>query len=556
MKNVGIVTLLYSADYLPGVFTLGYKVRKLLEASGRDIKLCLMVTRTLYNDILSDIAKNLLGCLFDEIVQVDPLDYQYVTQDRNSGNLQMLDRPELSFALIKARLWELTQYEQILYLDADTLPMNTGLFDLFEILGDQTKEQIAAVPDIGWPDIFNSGVMMIVPDKDINVELRNYILNVVSIDGSDQGILNQFFNQNTRLNEFGRIANYVTREWIRLPFLYNVTTPNYGYECPPAMKFFGPHIRLIHFIGKHKPWSKWSQEEFKKSQYAAQWRATYLDFQIDYDIVELLADTTIDTGHHEEEQHHHHDEHDEHRHHQEQHEEHHDEHDHHEQHQDYKEECHEERLDSIPENEECEKEEENYEPEQPKPPTPIPLPLDFKEWLTTFITKEDEPEQPPQPPAEEHQYHEEYHTQEFPAANVGESSRDDHVPAVEKSVPHRRPITIEHDDHFGPKIVRSSDKKIRFIEEEEVLDHELDDVIHDEDEQVTDEDDDELQDRTNEAKERELAGELEVEDQDDDLEEYHRHVPQTNYKFEWEGSNYLKRVERSFPDDIFEYSVE
>lgn len=253
-ENVAVATLLYSADYLPGVFTLGFQLRKLIDAGGCGcVKTCIVVTKLLYNDILSDISKNLLNCLYDDIVLVDPLDYQHITQDMNKENLKMLERPELSFALIKARIFELTQYEQVLYLDADTLPLNSGIFDLFDQLADQTSEQVAAVPDIGWPDIFNSGVMMIVPNRDVVAELNNYILNVVSIDGSDQGILNQFFNQNMRLNDFGRIANYSTKEWIRLPYLYNVTTPNYGYECPPAMKFFGPHIRLVHFIGKHKP---------------------------------------------------------------------------------------------------------------------------------------------------------------------------------------------------------------------------------------------------------------------------------------------------------------
>lgn len=548
--NVGIVTLLYSADYLPGVFTLGYKVKKLLESCGKNqVKMCLVVTRTLYTEILSDIAKHLLGCLFDEVVQVDPLDYQHVTQDMNKGNLQMLGRPELSFALIKARLWELTQYEQVLYLDADTLPMNTGLFDLFELLCDQHKEQIAAVPDIGWPDIFNSGVMMIVPDKDISVELHNYILNVVSIDGSDQGILNQFFNQNTRLDQYGRIANYVTREWIRLPFLYNVTTPNYGYECPPAMKFFGPHIRLIHFIGKHKPWSKWSQEEFKKSQYAAQWRATYLDFQVDYDLVDLLADTRIDDEEDHQEEHHHEEHHNENHHHEEEHQE---EHHHHEQQQQ------QQHLESIPENSECEAIEEQCDAPEPKPPTPIPLPLDFKEWLTTFITKEDgSGEQAP--PAEEQHFHEQYHTQEFPEAK--EEAPEETMPQVKKSTPTRGPISIEHDANLGHRIVRPTDKKIRFIEREDILDHELDDVIHDEDEQETDEDDNELEARAAESEEHTLANELEVQDDDEEeeenkLEKLRRRVPQTNYKFEWEEGNYLNRVERTFPDDVFEYSVE
>ena len=132
-KKLAIATLLYSADYLPGVFALGHQVNKLLEEAGKkgDIETCLIVTTSLFNDTLSELAKNLLQSIYTKIVLVEPLDCQEESIQKNSENLALLERPELSFALIKARLWELTQFEQVLYLDSDTLPLNKEFLKLW-----------------------------------------------------------------------------------------------------------------------------------------------------------------------------------------------------------------------------------------------------------------------------------------------------------------------------------------------------------------------------------------------------------------------------------------
>jgi lipopolysaccharide biosynthesis glycosyltransferase len=137
-------------------------------------------------------------------------------------------------------LFSLTQYEKLLYLDADTLPIQ----EISHLLDRPINEsQILAAPDCGWPDIFNSGVFMIKP----SVENYDALLNIVrtsekpSFDGADQGLLNEFFTVSG------------DREWIRLPFTYNVT-PSGGYEYLPAFKFFSNDVKLIHYIGSTKPW--------------------------------------------------------------------------------------------------------------------------------------------------------------------------------------------------------------------------------------------------------------------------------------------------------------
>jgi lipopolysaccharide biosynthesis glycosyltransferase len=68
------------------------------------------------------------------------------------------------------------------------------------------------VPDVGWPDIFNSGVMVLSPGEDKFTQLTQLFKSKGSWDGGDQGILNEWRGNN----------------WNRLSFTYN-TTPTAAY---------------------------------------------------------------------------------------------------------------------------------------------------------------------------------------------------------------------------------------------------------------------------------------------------------------------------------------
>ncbi|QLQ78577.1 hypothetical protein HG537_0A08240 [Torulaspora globosa] len=271
-SRCAVATLLYSTDYLPGVFTLGHQLDKLLR-NERNIRTCLVVSKELWDSALSELSKTLIRLLYNEIVLVDPLKGQDLAVERNAENLRLLNRPELSFTLIKARLWELTQFDRVLYLDADTLPINREFLDIFDLIPRQESRQIGGAPDIGWPDMFNSGVLMLSPDKNLASELYEFILNNMSIDGADQGILNQFFNPYCATTD-QTSSGY---SWVRLPFIYNVTVPNYGYQSSPAVRHFQSQIRLVHFIGENKPWKGWSSGS-SADGYATRWNQVYNEF--------------------------------------------------------------------------------------------------------------------------------------------------------------------------------------------------------------------------------------------------------------------------------------
>ena len=87
-------------------------------------------------------------------------------------------------ALTKLHLFRLTQYSKVVFLDADTLVLRP-LSQLFDI-----PHPFSACPDSGWPDSFNSGVMVATPSEATFQELISMMAEKGSWDGADQGLLN------------------------------------------------------------------------------------------------------------------------------------------------------------------------------------------------------------------------------------------------------------------------------------------------------------------------------------------------------------------------------
>ena len=164
--------------------------------------------------------------LFDYVIPVEKL------ANPNLENLSRLNRLDLRFSFTKIALWQQTQFRKIVYIDADVVALRAP-DELFKL-----EDPFAAAPDIGWPDIFNTGVMMLSPNMGDYWSLQTMAAGGTSFDGGDQGLLNQY---------------YSGRPWHRLSFNYNVT-PSSSYQYEPAYKHFRSTISMAHFIGSNKPW--------------------------------------------------------------------------------------------------------------------------------------------------------------------------------------------------------------------------------------------------------------------------------------------------------------
>jgi len=211
--------LLMSDSYLPGAVVLANSLRD----AGTKKKLAVLVTM----DTLSADTIGELKTLYDYLIPVQRI------RSSNTANLYLMGRPDLAFAFTKIALWRQTQFRKLVYLDADVVALR-ALDELFDI-----EASFAAAPDIGWPDAFNSGVMVIRPDMGEYWALHTMAAAGDSFDGADQGLLNQYFEH---------------RPWQRLKFTYNCT-PSAEYQWEPAYRHYKHDIAAVHFIGKNKPWS-------------------------------------------------------------------------------------------------------------------------------------------------------------------------------------------------------------------------------------------------------------------------------------------------------------
>ncbi|XP_077146943.1 glycogenin-1 [Ranitomeya variabilis] len=220
MADCAFVTLATNDSYGKGALVLGSSLRK-----HTSHKLAVLITPQ-----VSDSMRKVLDKVYDDVRVVDVLD------SKDSAHLALLERPELGVTLTKLHCWTLTQYTKCVFMDADTVVLQ-NIDDLFE------REELSAAPDPGWPDCFNSGVFVFQPSVETYKQLLHKATEEGSFDGGDQGLLNSFFN------------TWATKDIHKhLPFIYNLSSISI-YSYLPAFKAFGADAKVVHFLGKVKPWN-------------------------------------------------------------------------------------------------------------------------------------------------------------------------------------------------------------------------------------------------------------------------------------------------------------
>lgn len=213
------VTLCTNDTYSLGALVLARSLRR----SATSKKLHIIVTPG-----VSERMREQLKSAFDFLTLVNVLD------SKDEANLALIKRPELGVTFTKIHCWLLTQYQKCVFLDADCVLLQ-NCDDLFQY------PELSAAPDIGWPDIFNSGVFVFVPSKQTFDNLLECALTQGSFDGGDQGLLNAYFNTWNKKSD------------TRLPFTYNMSS-NIVYTYAAAWKRFAKDVKIVHFLGAVKPW--------------------------------------------------------------------------------------------------------------------------------------------------------------------------------------------------------------------------------------------------------------------------------------------------------------
>ncbi|CAH9146176.1 unnamed protein product [Cuscuta epithymum] len=134
----------------------------------------------------------------------------------------------------KFRLWQLTDYEKIIFIDADLLILRNMDF-LFGM------PEISATGNNGT--LFNSGVMVIEPSNCTFQLLMDHINEIESYNGGDQGYLNEIF---TWWHRIPKHMNFLKHFWIGdEPEVKQRKTELFAAE-PPI-------LYAVHYLG-YKPW--------------------------------------------------------------------------------------------------------------------------------------------------------------------------------------------------------------------------------------------------------------------------------------------------------------
>ena len=220
MKKAYATTLCSGEGYLPGVEALGSS----LKASGTAEPMVLMVTPE-----VRVVTRDRLAAEGWAVREIAPI------PNPNPSTQQML--PRFAAAYTKLRAWQLTDFDKVVLLDADTIVMK-NVDDLFE------HPELTAAPDFFLPDRFNSGVMVIDPSEATFARMIHALGQAPSYDGGDQGFLNLFFE--------GWYAKPIEH---RLPAGYNMAHFIYQFmhSHASAWKNLQHEIKIVHYLVQ-KPW--------------------------------------------------------------------------------------------------------------------------------------------------------------------------------------------------------------------------------------------------------------------------------------------------------------
>jgi lipopolysaccharide biosynthesis glycosyltransferase len=150
----------------------------------------------------------------------------------------------------KLRIFELLEFERLVYLDADTI-VRRNIDDLFE------SDEVLVAPDWGieLTDYFNSGMIAFSPCESLKDKIFSNLNEYHSYDGGDQGYLNEALKGLYRL----------------MPPEYN-TLKRLLINHPNLITF--DDVKVLHYVGA-KPWEI-NKDSLEFGIYDSHW-ASYLE---------------------------------------------------------------------------------------------------------------------------------------------------------------------------------------------------------------------------------------------------------------------------------------
>ena len=220
------VTLMQTADYLPGVLAL----QKSLRCFGNNEDLVVMTIRSLQANVITTLKA--AGC---KIRFVEPL-----------RNPQLKNTQHFDY-YTKLRIFELVEFEKIIFLDADLL-ICADIGPLFSLPNMSAVVAGGLIAENNWTNL-NSGLMVIQPSLDLFETMNAAIDYLPSRDGTDQGFLQSFY------------PDWPQTMDLHLDHTFNVPVPyldiycsSFGFEFSYIEQVLISSAAVLHYWGPTKPW--------------------------------------------------------------------------------------------------------------------------------------------------------------------------------------------------------------------------------------------------------------------------------------------------------------
>ncbi len=209
--------------------------------------------------------------LCDEVLEVAAIPNPYAADVHVQGWVDS--------GFTKLRIWGLTQYERVVYIDADCLVL-TDVQELFALDVD-----FAAAPDVFPPDRFNAGVLLIKPNAALMDDLREQASRkaLPSYDGGDTGFLNAYFPEWFKAPTTSPSSCVAARGGVtlaRLPFGLNAQRTMHWMthdKAPGYWESIRP-LKVIHFSSSPKPWD--AEGAKKKGELEMKWWEAFVQAQL------------------------------------------------------------------------------------------------------------------------------------------------------------------------------------------------------------------------------------------------------------------------------------
>lgn len=221
------VCVLATNDYLDGCLVLNENLKHI---NSQYELLCLI------NESIDEETRKMLDYFKIEYKETKKINYDVDYE----GHLQ----PYYKNTFNKLSIFNLTEYEKIVYLDLDLLILE-NIDNLFDY------DSIAMAKDYPFSHLYNSGVMVIEPNKDdydnLMELMKEKIINQIQL--GDQDIINEYFKTiNTIPQEYNLMR--LLANWVK-----NNNTENWNIRKHPIKEYDNKNLdkKILHYIMTPKP---------------------------------------------------------------------------------------------------------------------------------------------------------------------------------------------------------------------------------------------------------------------------------------------------------------